>query len=135
MTKEKEGAGTSSSVILPALALAMASLFTTLPGPAPAAPATPRSIPKNCTLTVDGKTLVNNRCLVFPLGDGGYTLNTWDKGKPRRSHFAQVNAEPGGTGDATWNADPNDDHALDPLGRVRLVHGCWINRRARICAR
>lgn len=110
------------------LALLLAAL---LPAPALAG----QSAPKRCYLAIDGKTLVDNRCLVFPLDHGGYTLNTWDKGKPRRSHFAQVNADPGGTGTASWNADPNDDRALDPLGRVRLVHGCWVNRRARICAR
>jgi hypothetical protein len=110
-------------------------LAAALPAPLAAAPATPRSTPKSCTLIVDGKRLVSGRCLVFPLGDGGYTLNTWDHGKPRQSHFAQVNARPDGTGDATWNKDPTDDHALDPLGKVRLVHGCWVNHRTRICAR
>jgi hypothetical protein len=121
---------------VPAIGLAIATLLTALlPAPLAAASATPHSTLKNCTLVVDGKRLVNGRCLVFPLGDGGYTLNTWDHGKPRQSHFAQVNARPGGTGDATWNADPTDDHALDPLGPVRLVHGCWVNRRTRICAR
>ena len=90
---------------------------------------------KRCYLAVDGKVRVDGRCLVFPLGDKGYTLNTWDRGKPQRSHFAQVNAYSDGTGDASWNADPNDDHALDPLGTVHFVRGCWINRRVRICAR
>jgi hypothetical protein len=123
------------STLKPALALAAILTASALAAPASAAPATPHSSPKRCTLVVDGKTLVSGRCLVYPLGDGGYTLNTWDHGKPRQPHFAQVNAQPGGTGDATWNADPTDDHALDPLGRVRLVHGCWVNRRTRICAR
>ena len=90
---------------------------------------------KQCYLSVDGKVRVNNRCRVFPLGGRSYTLNTWDHGKPRRSHFAQIDTHPDGTGDATWNADPNDTHAQDPLGTVRWVKGCWINRRARICAR
>lgn len=93
------------------------------------------SIRKQCYLSVDRKVLVNNPCRVYPLGGRSYTLNTWDHGKPRRSHFAQVNADPDGTGDATWNADPDDTHAQDPLGRVRWVKGCWVNRRARICAR
>lgn len=116
-------------------ALACAALFmaTGLPASLSAAPA--RSTMKRCYLAVDGKVRVNNPCRVFPLGDRGYTINTWDGGKPRRSHFAQVNANPDGTGDATWNADPNDDRALDPLGKVRWVKGCWINGRARICAR
>jgi hypothetical protein len=100
-----------------------------------AAPATPQSVTKQCYLSVDRKVLVNNRCRVYPLGPRSYTLNTWDHGKPRRSHFAQVNANPDGTGDATWNADPDDTHAQDPLGPVRWVKGCWVNKRARICAR
>ena len=100
-----------------------------------AASAETRSTQKQCYLSVDGKVLVNNRCRVFPLGGRSYTLNSWDHGKPRRSHFAQVNANPDGTGDATWNADPDDTHAQDPLGTVRWVKGCWIGKRARICAR
>jgi len=94
-----------------------------------------RSTTKQCYLSVDGKVRVNNRCRVFPLGGRSYTLNTWDHGKPRRSHFAQVNANADGTGDATWNADPDDTHAQDPLGKVRWVKGCWTNARAKICAR
>jgi hypothetical protein len=100
-----------------------------------AAFAAPHSVMKRCFLSVDHKVLVNNPCRVFPLGGRSYTLNTWDGGKPRRPHFAQVNASPDGSGDATWNADPTDDHALDPLGKVRWVKGCWVNDRARICAR
>jgi hypothetical protein len=100
-----------------------------------AASAAPHSATKQCYLSVDRKVLVNNRCRVYPLGGRSYTLNTWDGGKPRRSHFAQVNANPDGTGDATWNADPDDTHAQDPLGKVRWVKGCWVNQRARICAR
>lgn len=93
------------------------------------------SVPKRCTLVVDNKVLVNGRCFVYPLDFGGYTLNTWDHGKPRQLHFAQVNAEAGGKGEATWNADPHDDHAQDPLGTVRLANGCWVNERVRMCAR
>jgi hypothetical protein len=67
--------------------------------------------------------------------DGSYTLNTWDKGKPAQSHFAVVSVTGGGAADATWNKDPDDDRAVDPLGTVRLVQGCWQNTRAKICAR
>jgi hypothetical protein len=100
-----------------------------------AASAETHSVKRQCYLSVDGKVLVNNPCRVYPLGGRSYTLNTWDRGKPRRSHFAQVNADPDGTGEATWNADPNDTHAQDPLGKVRRVKGCWVNKRTRICAR
>ena len=110
-----------------AAALAVAGLSAAL--------AAPHSTIRQCYLSVDGKVRVDNRCRVYPLGGRSYTLNTWDHGKPRRSHFAQVNANPDGTGDAIWNADPNDTHAQDPLGTVRGVKGCWINRRAKICAR
>lgn len=90
---------------------------------------------RHCYLRVDGTVWVNGRCRVFPLGGHGYTLNTWDRGKPRRPHFAQVNEDRAGHGQASWNADPNDDRAGDPLGRVRWQHGCWINLRVKICAR
>ncbi|QTC92819.1 hypothetical protein [Brevundimonas goettingensis] len=83
---------------------------------------------------MDGKVRVDGECLVFPFGDGGYTLNAWSDGKPRQSHFAVVVRNRDGTGDATWNADPDDDRAGDPLGTVRLNDGCWVNDRARICS-
>lgn len=88
-----------------------------------------------CYLKIDGVVRVNNRCSVFLTGDGGYTLNSWDRGKPGNSHFAVVSVTPDGVGDATWNADPNDDRAMDPLGCVTMNHGCWRNVRVRICAR
>lgn len=99
------------------------------------APAPAHAAVRACYLAVDGKVYVNGRCRVFPLGDRGYTLNTWDKGKPRASHFAQVNATRAGIGDANWNRDPNDDRAGDSLGTVRWRKGCWVNPRVRICAR
>ncbi|MBA2934749.1 hypothetical protein HZF05_11640 [Sphingomonas sp. CGMCC 1.13654] len=118
-----------------AMKIAIACLAAAVVAGLSAAPVEAKSPIKHCYLAVDGKVRVNNPCQVFPLGGHSYTLNTWDGGKPKRSHFAQVDANSDGTGDATWNADPNDDHALDPLGTVRWVKGCWINRRAKICAR
>lgn len=115
----------------PALHLASAFALVLLS----AAPADAGSVWKRCYLAVEGKVEVNGPCRVFPLGNHGYTLNVWSGGKPRRSHFANVNAAADGTGDASWNADPNDDRALDPLGKVRWARGCWVNRRAKICAR
>lgn len=94
-----------------------------------------KSTIRDCYLKVDGIVSIDNRCRVYPMGDGGYTLNSWDGGKPRRSHFAVVSVGPDGKGDATWNADPDDDRALDPLGRMTMLHGCWQNARAVICAR
>ncbi|MDZ4373610.1 MAG: hypothetical protein U1C74_19600 [Phenylobacterium sp.] len=87
-----------------------------------------------CYLAVDGEVHLDAPCLVFPFGDGGYTLNAWSEGKPERSHFAVVTVNRDGTGDATWNADPDDRKAGDPLGTVHLVEGCWINDRTRICS-
>lgn len=69
------------------------------------------------------------------MGDGGYTLNTWSAGKPARSHFAVVSVRNDGKADASWNADPDDDKATDPLGVVTRQDGCWTNARSRICAR
>jgi len=97
------------------------------------APTTPVSSRRKCYLAVDAKVLVDEPCLVFPFGDGGYTLNAWSDGKPKNSHFAVVVLKADGSGDATWNADPDDDKAGDPLGTVRLQGDCWVNDRARIC--
>lgn len=109
---------------------ATALLIAALPAPLPARP-----VMRSCYLRVDGKVHVNGRCRVFPLGGRGYTLNTWDRGKPRRSHFVQVTELRAGRAEASWNADPDDNRAADPLGRVRWHKGCWINTRVRICAR
>jgi hypothetical protein len=98
----------------------------------PQAPAT--SSVRTCYFSVDGKVRVNGRCLVFPLGGHGYTLNTWDRGKPRASHFVQVDETSPGLGIATWNRDPGDDRAGDPLGIVRWQKGCWVNSRVKICS-
>ncbi|GEM_PF-654057 len=97
--------------------------------------ASPHSAARQCRFEVDGKTLLDGRCQVYPMGDGGYTLNTWSAGKPTQSHFAVVTTRADGKADATWNADPDDDKAMDPLGTVTLQDGCWVNDRARICAR
>lgn len=90
---------------------------------------------RNCLLEVDGVVQVSGRCRVFPMGKDEYTLNTWDGGKPAQSHFAMVVRNADGTGTATWNADADDDRALDPLGTVTRDGTCWVNRRARICVR
>lgn len=100
-----------------------------------ASPATPTASRKSCYLSVDGKVLLDEPCLVYPFGDGGYTMNAWSEGKPKNSHFAVVVLMADGSADATWNADPDDDKAGDRLGTVRLSDGCWINDRARICVR
>jgi hypothetical protein len=105
--------------------------------PAKATPPSPTtSAKRDCYFKVDGKVRLSGSCLVYPMGaDGSYTLNTWDKGKPAQSHFAVVSVTGSGVADATWNKDPEDDRALDPLGTVRFVQGCWQNARAKICAR
>ncbi|NBW14800.1 MAG: hypothetical protein EBR82_43055, partial [Caulobacteraceae bacterium] len=90
---------------------------------------------RDCLLVVDGVTHVSGRCLVYPMGDGGFTLNVWSRGKPARSHFAVVSLNGQGPAEASWNKDPDDSHAWDPLGNVELKDGCWVNARARICAR
>ena len=104
------------------------------PATSPLTSATPAASRKSCYLSVDGKVLLDEPCLVYPFGDGGYTMNAWSEGKPKNSHFAVVVLMADGTADATWNADPDDDKAGDHLGTVRLSDGCWINDRVRICA-
>lgn len=95
----------------------------------------PHSEQRLCRFEVDGKVLVNGKCEVFPMGDGGYTLNTWTAGKPTNSHFAVVITKDDGSAEASWNADPDNDKAMDPLGIVTLQQDCWVNEHARICAR
>lgn len=95
----------------------------------------PYSENRQCRLEVDGKIHVDQACEVFPMGDGGYTLNAWTLGKPKNSHFAVVIVGRQGEGDASWNADPDDDKAMDPLGTVLFKDGCWVNERAKICTR
>lgn len=99
------------------------------------APTSSGSVERSCYLKVDGVVDVDGPCLVFPMGTDEYTLNTWDHGKPKRTHFAVVTKNADGTAKATWNADPDDDRALDPLGTVHKNGDCWTNDRARICVR
>lgn len=113
-----------------ALLLAAAAPAAPAPQPAPV-----RSTLRSCYLSVKGKVHVNGRCRVYPMGGHSYTLNSWDGGKPHRSHFAVVNETRPGRGEATWNRDPNDDRAGDPLGTVRWQRGCWVNPQVKICAR
>lgn len=102
--------------------------------PEKTAETSPASSTQACYLSVDGQVRVEGPCLVFPFGDGGYTMNAWSNGKPAQSHFAVVTTNGDGTADATWNADPDDTRAGDPLGTVTFGDGCWTNDRARICA-
>ena len=89
---------------------------------------------RDCHFEVDGKRLIDGPCRVFPMGKDQYTLNTWDGGKPRQSHFAVVTTQSDGRTIATWNKDPDDSRAYDPLGVVTMRDGCWVNARTRICA-
>ena len=90
---------------------------------------------RECRFEVDGKVMVAGRCWVYPMGAGDYTLNTRDHGRPHYPHFAMVSSNGDGTANVTWNADPTDDRAFDPLGKARKRGGCWVNERVRICAR
>lgn len=90
---------------------------------------------RECRLEVDGKVMVEGRCWVYPMGAGDYTLNTRDHGKPHYPHFAMVSSNGDSTANVTWNADPTDDRASDPLGKARKRGGCWVNERVRVCAR
>lgn len=102
--------------------------------PQPAPTEVPKGEIRDCRLEVDGRVHVNGKCEVYPMGDGGYTLNTWTSGKPRNSHFAVVAVLNDKTAEASWNADPDDSKAMDSLGVVAQQDGCWTNDRARICA-
>jgi hypothetical protein len=60
------------------------------PATSPLTSATPAASRKSCYLSVDGKVLLDEPCLVYPFGDGGYTMNAWSEGKPKHSHVAVV---------------------------------------------
>ena len=135
-------------VRVPASALALAGALAacsapqdTPSAPAPAdppatapAPASGPEVQRDCRLVVDGVTHVEGRCWVYPMGDGGLTLNTWTHGKPEQPHFAVVAVLRPGVANASWNNDPTDTHAWDRLGEVTLQDGCWTNARVRVCA-
>ena len=106
----------------------------TVKAPDRTAETSPQSAAQTCYFAVDGQVRVQGPCLVFPFGDGGYTLNAWSDGKPKQSHFAVVTTNGDGAATATWNADPDDNRAGDPLGVVTFAEGCWTNARTRICA-
>lgn len=102
--------------------------------PQPPSTEVPKGEIRRCRLEVDGHVHVNGKCEVYPMGDGGYTLNTWTSGKPKNSHFAVVAILNDQTAEASWNADPDDSKAMDRLGVVTQHEGCWTNDRAKICA-
>jgi hypothetical protein len=115
-----------------ALLLAQSALGVPLPGENDR-PAKLKTM--HCYLQVHGKVYLDAPCLVYPMGEGGYTLNAWSRGKPAQSHFAVVSSNGDGSADATWNADADDDRAGDALGVLNQAKGCWVGRNARICAR
>ena len=88
-----------------------------------------------CTLRVDGHTYLDGPCNI-DLGTGGsFSIGTGNARTGSR-YFAYVNRDPdSGIADGYWNGAPGSTHAHDPLGTLRREGACWMNERARVCAR
>lgn len=89
-----------------------------------------------CTLQVDGRTYLDGPCNVDLDADGSFSIGTRDA-RTRSRHFAMVNRDTAsGTAEGYWNGtDPRSTHAHSPLGALRREGACWVNERARVCAR
>lgn len=87
-----------------------------------------QSRPADCELTVDGKTRIRGTCEFRPTGGGGFQIS-------KGSYFAYLTVTGTGVAEASWNERPESTHAQAPLGRLTRNGACWVNQRARICAR
>jgi len=100
---------------------------------APEAQAKP--ITGDCSLTVDGKVYVDIKktCRIeFMGGDGSFTINA---GTNKPGYFAYVTMLEKGLASVSWNETPKTMSAQAPLGEdFRRKGGCWIGKRAKVCA-
>ncbi len=92
----------------------------------------------DCSLTVGKRVVINIKrtCHISLFGDGGFSINTApDDARDRRPfHFAYLNIY-NGLGQLSWNEDIRANHAEWSLGEdFRRKGGCWIGRRATVCA-
>lgn len=96
----------------------------------PQRPATAQTAtrPAQCELTVDGKRRIAGVCQYRPTGGGGFQISAGD-------YFAYLSVVGPSLAEASWNGSDRASHAQVPLGQLRRDGACWINRRARICAR
>lgn len=86
-----------------------------------------------CTLQVDGRTYLDGPCNIDVQDGGSFSIGT---GRTDRSRFfAYVALDPDGTAQGHWNGTGGGSHAHDGLGQLRRQGACWVNGRARVCAR
>ncbi len=86
-----------------------------------------------CMLQVDGSTYLDGPCNM-DLGAGG-DLSIGTGGANRSRFFACVARDPDGTARGHWNGTGGGSHAHDDLGQLSRQGACWVNGRARVCAR
>lgn len=94
-----------------------------------------KTVTGDCSLTVDGKVYVDIKksCRIEFMGnDGSFTINA---GTTKPGYFAYVTMLEKGLASASWNETPKTMSAQAPLGEdFRRKGGCWIGKRAKICA-
>lgn len=105
-------------------ALLTTSLGVTRAMSAPASAA--EAGPANCTLTVSGKSYINEMCEFQPDGKNGSFSIYGER------HWAMVSIEHG-KAEASWNGVGDPQNADGTLGTVHRAGGCWENAKARIC--
>ncbi len=92
-----------------------------------------RAAPGDCYLGVGGRTYLDGPCNVMIQSDGSFSIGAGERTRSR--YFAYVFLDPGGgKGSATWNSEPNSNHAETSLGTVVRHGGCWVNAQAKVCA-
>lgn len=112
------------------IGLGLAALVPSVP-----AVAKEHTIKGSCSLTVDGKLVLNIKktCRIDFIDDAGsFIINGDQKGS---GIFAYLNKYDDGTADASWNETRASTHAQAPLGEDFVQRGgCWVGRRAKVCA-
>jgi hypothetical protein len=86
-----------------------------------------------CTLQVDGRTYLDGPCNIDLEAGGDFSIGTG--GADRSRFFAYVARDPDGTAQGHWNGTGSGSHAHDSLGQLRRQEACWVNGRAKVCAR
>lgn len=87
-----------------------------------------------CLLQVDKRTYLDGTCNVEMQDDGSFSIGMGDSN--RSKYFAVVDVDPDTeTARGFWNGRRAESRAHDELGELSKQGGCWVNSRARICAR
>ena len=87
-----------------------------------------------CTLRVDGRTYLEGPCNVDIGSGGSFSIGAGENTRSR--YFAYVNIDKAtGIAQGYWNGVEAESHAHDDLGQLTREGACWVNNRARVCAR